>query len=166
MASVGSTLRLAREQRGLTIEQVAQDTRISQRFLEAIERDEFDALPAPVYVRGFIRSYSSYLRLDAAPLLAELALQGLGGAQATTQAFPPAQQEPPAARDTSAERRAVDPFARPTSPRAPEPERTPPPPAPVERSSAPPAASRAPSPPGRPTPPPPIPPDAIDDGFA
>ncbi len=72
MADIGTTLRNARIQRGLTIEQAAQDTRISPRFLEALEAEQFDSLPAPVYVRGFLRSYANYLRLDAAPLLASL----------------------------------------------------------------------------------------------
>ena len=72
LGQIGSTLRSARVQRGLTIEQAAQDTRISRRFIEAIEAEDFDALPAPVYVRGFLRSYSNYLRVDPQPLLAQL----------------------------------------------------------------------------------------------
>jgi cytoskeleton protein RodZ len=72
LAEIGSTLRDARTARGLSIEQVAQDTRISARFLEALESERFDSLPAPVYVRGFLRSYATYLRLDPAPLLEEL----------------------------------------------------------------------------------------------
>lgn len=72
MAGIGATLRTARESRGLSIEQAAQETRISDRFIEALEADDFDALPAPVYVRGFLRSYSNYLRVDPEPLLAAL----------------------------------------------------------------------------------------------
>ena len=72
MAKIGDTLREARERRGLTIEQAAQETRISPRFLEALEAEEFDALPAPVYVRGFLRSYANYLRIDPQPLLDQL----------------------------------------------------------------------------------------------
>ena len=70
--AIGMTLRGARVQRGLSIEQVAQDTRISVRFLEALEDEAFDDLPAPVYVRGFLRSYANYLKIDANPLLEEL----------------------------------------------------------------------------------------------
>ena len=70
--AIGAELRNARIQRGLTIEQVAQDTRISARFLRALEEDDFEALPAPVYVRGFLRSYANYLRIDSQPLLDEL----------------------------------------------------------------------------------------------
>jgi hypothetical protein len=54
MPTVGETLRSAREQRGLTIEQVSHDTRISARFIEALEADRHQELPAPVYVRGFM----------------------------------------------------------------------------------------------------------------
>src|SRR5436309_485014 len=73
MAGIGSRLRGGRIQRGLTIDQVAQETRISARFLEALEEENFAALPAPVYVRGFLRSYANYLRIDANPLLEDLA---------------------------------------------------------------------------------------------
>ena len=74
--AIGVTLRSARIQRGLSIEQVAQDTRISARFIEALEDEAFSELPAPVYVRGFLRSYANYLKVDATPLLEEL---GRGG---------------------------------------------------------------------------------------
>ncbi len=72
MAGIGDTLRSTREHRGLTIEQVAQDTRISVRFLEALEAEHFEELPAPVYVRGFLRSYANYLKIDPQPLLDSL----------------------------------------------------------------------------------------------
>jgi transcriptional regulator with XRE-family HTH domain len=73
VAEIGITLRNARVQRGLTVDQVAQETRISPRFLEALEAEAFDELPAPVYVRGFLRSYANFLHLDATPLLDKLA---------------------------------------------------------------------------------------------
>ncbi|MGK2966472.1 MAG: helix-turn-helix domain-containing protein [Tepidiformaceae bacterium] len=84
MPDIGETLRAARESRGLSIEQAAQDTRISARFIEAIEAEDFDALPAPVYVRGFLRSYSNYLRVDPQPLLDKLGASGFGAAAAAT----------------------------------------------------------------------------------
>jgi cytoskeleton protein RodZ len=80
VADIGRALRNARLQRGLTIEQAAQDTRISARFLEALETEDFDSLPAPVYVRGFLRSYANYLRLDPAPMLATLAREDIAPA--------------------------------------------------------------------------------------
>ena len=131
MPSVGETLQFAREDRALSIDQVARDTRISARFLEALEADNYEALPAPVYVRGFLRSYASYLRLDPAPLLNELASsgalaeQGFGDARtsAATRTIPPPPGRPrtlspfednerSAAADDP-ERTRVDPFRRP-----------------------------------------------------
>lgn len=70
MAPIGEALREAREGLGLTVEQAAIDTRISARFLEALEMERFEDLPADVYVRGFIRSYAAYLQLDPTALLA------------------------------------------------------------------------------------------------
>ncbi len=100
MAGIGETLRNARVGRGLTIEQAAQDTRISPRFLEALEEEQFDALPAPVYVRGFLRSYANYLRLDATPLLAWLQDGGapLAGPDAFVGGPRPTPPEAPQAR--------------------------------------------------------------------
>ncbi len=67
--TIGQQLRSAREERSVSLEQVAQETRIRLRFLHAIESDDFEALPSPVQVRGFIRAYASFLRLNAEPLL-------------------------------------------------------------------------------------------------
>jgi len=69
MSDVGSQLRKAREERGLSLEQVQKATRIKRVFLEAIEADEFEALPGPVQARGFVRSYASHLGLDPDTLL-------------------------------------------------------------------------------------------------
>ncbi len=112
--AIGAELRNARVQRGLTIEQVAQDTRISARFLRALEEDDFEALPAPVYVRGFLRSYANYLRIDSQPLLDEL------NAELESPSYPPDEfiGGPPSGRQSSAQQlpRAAsppsDPFRR------------------------------------------------------
>ncbi len=64
IAVVGRILSQARISRGLSLDDVERDTRIAKRFLEALERDDFNALPAPVYCRAFIRTYSQYLGLD------------------------------------------------------------------------------------------------------
>jgi transcriptional regulator with XRE-family HTH domain len=63
---IGDRLRDARFARRLTIEDAERDTRISRRYLQALEDERFDLLPAPVYARGFMRSYAAYLQLDAA----------------------------------------------------------------------------------------------------
>ena len=100
MPSIGEQLAGARAARNLSITDVAQDTRISARFLEALERDDFDALPAPVYVRGFLRSYSNYLRLDPQPLLDQLGDTWRGDGLAT-----------PGGRRPDASAGNTDPFA-------------------------------------------------------
>ncbi len=69
VSPLGETLRRARQTRGITIEDAARATRIPRRYLEALEQENFGILPAPVYARGFLRSYSGYLGLDPADLL-------------------------------------------------------------------------------------------------
>lgn len=64
MSELGDWLRQAREMRGLTLEDAERDTRISRRYLYALESGELDLIPAPVYARGFLRSYAQYLGLD------------------------------------------------------------------------------------------------------
>ena len=62
--TVGERLRAAREERGLSLEDVAAQTRIPQRHLESIETAEWDKLPAPTYTVGFAKSYASAVGLD------------------------------------------------------------------------------------------------------
>ena len=62
---VGSALRRAREVRGLSLDDAARDTRLRVEQLDALEREDFDVLPAEVYVRASLRTYASYLGLDA-----------------------------------------------------------------------------------------------------
>lgn len=70
MGQLGTMLTRAREARGLTIDDAERDTRISKRYLAALEAEEFEVIPAPVYARGFLRSYSQYLGLDPKDALA------------------------------------------------------------------------------------------------
>jgi len=62
-------LQRARQARGLTLEEVERDTRISRRYLQALETENFGLLPAPVYARGFLRTYARYLGIEPANLL-------------------------------------------------------------------------------------------------
>src|SRR5438105_3469498 len=55
--TVGERLRAAREEKGLSLEDIAAQTRIPRRHLESIETAEWDALPAPTYTTGFAKSY-------------------------------------------------------------------------------------------------------------
>lgn len=64
-------LREARLAAGIELADVQQGTKISRRYLEAIEAGEFDRCPAEVYTRGFIRLYARFLGLDAAEVVAE-----------------------------------------------------------------------------------------------
>jgi len=68
--SLGSVLRSTREARGIDLARVQRDTRIQFRYLLALENGDYGNLPEPLYVRGFIRLYASYLELDAAALVA------------------------------------------------------------------------------------------------
>jgi cytoskeleton protein RodZ len=67
--SVGPVLQEARRAKGVTLEQAAAATRIRVRSLAALEADRVAELPAPVYVRGYLRTYAAYLEIDAEPLV-------------------------------------------------------------------------------------------------
>ena len=64
MFEIGSTLREERRRRGLRLEDVEKGTHLSARFLDAIEREDFDRLPSGVYRRSFVRGYADFLGLD------------------------------------------------------------------------------------------------------
>lgn len=66
---LGETLRKARLDKNVTFEDAERVTRIPRRYLEALELENFGILPAPVYARGFLRSYASYLGLEPRDLL-------------------------------------------------------------------------------------------------
>ena len=66
---LGETLRRARTARGIKIEEAERVTRIPRKYLEALELENFGILPAPVYARGFLRSYAGFLGLEANTLL-------------------------------------------------------------------------------------------------
>ena len=68
---IGRTLELARKERGLSLEQVEQATKIRARYLRELERENFGVLPA-VYVRGSLKTYANFLQLDAQVLSREL----------------------------------------------------------------------------------------------
>jgi hypothetical protein len=70
MGEIGYRLIRAREARGLTLEDAERDTRISRRYLHALEDEQFEVIPAPVYARGFLRSYAQYLGMDPQEVLA------------------------------------------------------------------------------------------------
>lgn len=68
----GAVLRRAREARGQSIADVVQVIRFSAHQIEALERDDYASLPGATSVRGLVRNYARFLKLDAAPLLTQL----------------------------------------------------------------------------------------------
>ena len=60
----GDWLRRQRELRQVSLREIADTTKISIRYLEALEEDRFDVLPAPVFAKGFLREYARYVGLD------------------------------------------------------------------------------------------------------
>ncbi len=63
-ASFGSWLRHQREARSVSLREIADNSKISLRYLEALEQDRFDVLPAPVFARGFLREYARVVGLN------------------------------------------------------------------------------------------------------
>lgn len=70
--SVGEILRRAREAQGFSLAEVANALKLNIRQIEALESGRFDELPGLAFTRGFLRNYARLLRLDVAPLLANL----------------------------------------------------------------------------------------------
>ncbi|HEY6653576.1 MAG TPA: helix-turn-helix domain-containing protein [Solirubrobacterales bacterium] len=69
--TIGQKLRQARAERGVELSEVERATKIRAKFLEAMEEDRWEELPAPVYARGFLDIYARYLGLDQQALLDE-----------------------------------------------------------------------------------------------
>jgi cytoskeleton protein RodZ len=76
MPSFGENLRREREMRSVSLEEISAATKISLRLLQALEAEDFSALPGGVFTRSFIRTYAKYLGLDEEPVLAEYQLAG------------------------------------------------------------------------------------------
>jgi len=97
-AEIGSVLREARTKRGVSLETVAQQTRISKRYLEAMENDRFGEFPAIVYLRGFLKGYCEYLEVDFAELWSKIEVPSPEEAAAQTAASATATASVPASR--------------------------------------------------------------------
>lgn len=90
--TVGERLRAAREKHGMRLEDIAAQTRIPQRHLEALERSDWDSLPAPTYTTGFAKSYASAVGLDRTDIGDQLRAE-MGGQRFTAntlESFEPA----------------------------------------------------------------------------
>ena|ERR1041384_5985059 len=62
--SIGEKLRLAREARGIALRDISEQTRISMRYLDAIESDDYKRLPGGIFNRSFIRAYAKFIGYD------------------------------------------------------------------------------------------------------
>src|SRR6188474_2718978 len=71
MFDIGSSLREARLRQDLDFPELEERTKIRPKYLRALEDERFDILPAPTYVRGFLRSYAQALGLDGQPFVDE-----------------------------------------------------------------------------------------------
>ena len=90
--TVGERLRAAREKKKLHLEDIAAQTRIPQRHLEALERSDWESLPAPTYTTGFAKSYASAVGLDRTEIGDQLRAE-MGGQRFTAntiESFEPA----------------------------------------------------------------------------
>jgi len=74
MACFGEKLRLEREMRGVSLREIADATKISVRFLQALEEDRVDVLPGGLFPRAFVKQYALFLGLDAERLAADFTL--------------------------------------------------------------------------------------------
>lgn len=72
MPTVAEQLRASREAQGLTVYQVADATKIKTDHVRALDEGNFDAFSAPVFIRGFVRTYATLLHLDVPAVMADL----------------------------------------------------------------------------------------------
>ena len=79
MPSFGAKLKLEREKRNITLEQISVSTKIGIRMLQALEEDKFNQLPGGIFNKGFVRAYSRFLGLDEDQTIADY-LQASGDA--------------------------------------------------------------------------------------
>jgi cytoskeletal protein RodZ len=97
MSTVAEQLHQAREARKMTVEQVAEITKIRSDHVRALEEGDFNVFSAPVYIRGFVRTYSTLLKLDVPRVMA--ALDGELGQTKKFAEPPPLSTEPKGAVD-------------------------------------------------------------------
>jgi cytoskeleton protein RodZ len=79
----GRALAAQREAMGWTVEQVADQLKLAVRQVVALEAGDYASLPSPAVVRGFVRAYAKIVKLDAAPLVSQIALDAPGPTDAT-----------------------------------------------------------------------------------
>jgi cytoskeletal protein RodZ len=110
-AEVGAVLRAARLKRGLSLENVAEQTRIPKRYIDALENDRLDEFPAFVYMRGFMKSYCDHLDLPFDDIWARV--QSTAPAAAAQAPAPTAPVKPPSQPAPAPARAAASPAPAP-----------------------------------------------------
>ena len=71
MESFGARLKREREQRGVTLDDIALSTKIGKRFLTALEEEHFEQLPGGIFSKGFVRAYACHLGIDEEQAIAD-----------------------------------------------------------------------------------------------
>jgi cytoskeleton protein RodZ len=74
---IGNTLREARVRRNLTLQQVEEDIKIRVKYVQAMENEDWDVMPGVTYVKGFLRTYATYLGLDPDVIIGEFRSRGM-----------------------------------------------------------------------------------------
>jgi cytoskeleton protein RodZ len=98
MPNFGASFKQARESKGISLDRIAKETRISTRFLQAIENEEFHLLPGGIFNRGFVRTYAEKIGLDTEQAVADY--------ERLAQVREPAEvQPPPAVRQEKSDRK-------------------------------------------------------------
>ena len=112
LASFGEELRREREIRGISVKEIADATKISKRFLEAIERNDHKTLPAPVFTRGFVREYARYLGLNVVEMVNRYNYAAAGDDRIEQSDHLDRLAHPPAAIEDRARKGIPPPYAR------------------------------------------------------
>jgi cytoskeletal protein RodZ len=101
MASLGQELKKDREARGISLKTVADVTRITQRYLEAIESDRLDLLPGGFFIKGILRAYAGAVGLDEDAVLERYRRAGIPAA------WEPGRARKPAPKTGTSKKRAL-----------------------------------------------------------
>lgn len=75
---VGQILQAARQEKGLLLEEVSEEIKIREHFLNALENEKWDDLPGQVYIIGFVRTYGAFLGLDVEDLVKKVRRKNIG----------------------------------------------------------------------------------------
>ena len=116
--SLGQTLKAAREAKGLSTSQLAQQTHLLVQIVEGLEAENFSRIPAPIYGRGFVKIYAEAVGLDPLPLQQEFTLLYKGEKPSAAPLIP---TPPPVAPPPEPKPEAPPPAPLPTEPAMPQP---------------------------------------------